>query len=388
MKNIVFVLKLGMLAICLSGCSFSPSSDNSNSGGGSSVSNNDGVLLYNGSSVKALNTSISGDVVVPEEFNGIKITKIESSAFKNCSQITSISIPKTVTYIEEGAFEGCIRLNSVSLPFPGRQKNATDRYTQFGCIFGRKEYTGSTAAKLVSSGLINEFWYLPSSLRTVTITDADVLGDYAFYDCQQLDTINLNESIVAIGKSCFNGCTSIETVSLPNIYTIPTNSFKNCSSLANFNIPDSVTSIGENAFAMCTNLSSINSTEEGCFVISDNVNQIETAAFKGCLKMKKISLPLIGQKQNATDMEGQFGWIFGKSSYNGSVAAPLKDPGYINEFWYVPASLKEVIITNAKRVPNNAFYDCSFLTKISINYAAQSNIGSGAFYNCVTPTWF
>ena len=56
--------------------------------------------------------SYSGDVAIPTSFiyGGIeyRVTKIGSSAFRDCSNLTSVDIPESVTVISSGAFQNCI----------------------------------------------------------------------------------------------------------------------------------------------------------------------------------------------------------------------------------------------------------------------------------------
>jgi uncharacterized protein (DUF2147 family) len=63
---------------------------------------------------QAANTSISGAVVIPATYNNLSVTGIQSGAFRNCINITSVTIPASVTGIGTTAFFTCSNLTSVT----------------------------------------------------------------------------------------------------------------------------------------------------------------------------------------------------------------------------------------------------------------------------------
>ena len=89
---------------------------------------------------------------------------------------------------------------------------------------------------------------LSSSLKT--------LGDYAFYRCSRLATINLQDTkIDYLGEGAFVNCSELNSVSFPRTLTeIPAQAFYYCSALSDAVIPSSVTFIGEEAFYGCYSL--------------------------------------------------------------------------------------------------------------------------------------
>jgi len=64
--------------------------------------------------------SYSGDVVLPASVTyneeTYSVTGIGSRTFYNCTEVTSVSVPKGVTYIGEYAFSNCPLLSSITLP--------------------------------------------------------------------------------------------------------------------------------------------------------------------------------------------------------------------------------------------------------------------------------
>ncbi|MCI8280644.1 MAG: leucine-rich repeat protein [Lachnospiraceae bacterium] len=60
-------------------------------------------------------TGKGGDVVIPSEIDGKQVTRIETGAFKDCSSLTSVTIPASVTNMEGSAFSDCSGLTSVTI---------------------------------------------------------------------------------------------------------------------------------------------------------------------------------------------------------------------------------------------------------------------------------
>lgn len=56
-----------------------------------------------------------GDMVIPELVNGVKVVAIDAGAFKDCTDLTGISIPSSVVYSGPGAFYGCTSLKKLRL---------------------------------------------------------------------------------------------------------------------------------------------------------------------------------------------------------------------------------------------------------------------------------
>ena len=78
------------------------------------------------------------------------------------------------------------------------------------------------------------------------------IGDYAFYECSSLTSINIPNSVTSIGPGAFYICSALTSIKIPNSVTsIGSSAFSGCSSLTSINIPSSVTSIGDNAFSNC-----------------------------------------------------------------------------------------------------------------------------------------
>lgn len=86
-----------------------------------------------------------------------------------------------------------------------------------------------------------------------------VIGDYAFYWCWYLDSINIPNSVKTIGDGAFSHCNFLTSINIPNsVTTIGKWAFSGCKFLTSINISNSVTTIGEHAFGECESLTNIN----------------------------------------------------------------------------------------------------------------------------------
>ncbi|MDD5792077.1 MAG: leucine-rich repeat domain-containing protein [Erysipelotrichaceae bacterium] len=70
--------------------------------------------------IKMSSDKYYGKIAIPAsvEYNGItySVTGIGESAFRDCSGLTSVTIPNSVTSIGESAFSDCTGLTSVTIP--------------------------------------------------------------------------------------------------------------------------------------------------------------------------------------------------------------------------------------------------------------------------------
>lgn len=174
---------------------------------------------------------------------GVKITggtSIANKAFYKCSGLTEINIPDSVTSIGIYAFYGCNNLESILLPFIGSTKDS-DSNTHFGYVFGAASYSLNKDT-------------IPSSLQNVQITGGTTVKEFAFYNCNNLKSIKLPNSMTNIEGYAFAGCSNLTEINIPNGTTsIKSYTFANCSALEEIRLPSSVVSIADNAFINCTN---------------------------------------------------------------------------------------------------------------------------------------
>ena len=128
------------------------------------------------------------------------------------------------------------------------------------------------------------FWNC-SGLTSVDIPDGVTsIGDYAFWNCSGLTSVDIPDSVTSIGNYAFSWCSGLTSVDIPDgVTSIGYYAFGGCSSLTEVTIPDSVTSIGGYAFGGCTKLTNV--TFAGA-----NLPSFDLTAFDDCNNLQTISL--------------------------------------------------------------------------------------------------
>jgi len=127
------------------------------------------------------------EVITADMLDGY--TEIGYAAFGNCYNITSITIPNSVTYIGNSAFAGCDSLTSVIVP------NSV-------ITIGASAFRGC------------------SNLKSINIPDSTKeIGEYAFHRCKSLTSITIPDSVTRMESGAFDGCSSLTSVTIPNSVT-------------------------------------------------------------------------------------------------------------------------------------------------------------------------
>ena len=111
------------------------------------------------------------------------------------------------------------------------------------------------------------------------------IDDYAFFNCQCLESVEMSNSLMRIGMKAFDGCVSLKSVRIPKGVKVIETSFSGCEELKSVFIPEGVIKIDLCAFFWCGKLESVN--------IPNSVIEIGDNAFGECphliIKCKKDS---------------------------------------------------------------------------------------------------
>ncbi|MBO5907374.1 MAG: leucine-rich repeat protein [Clostridia bacterium] len=244
------------------------------------------------------------------------VISIGNYAFYRCINITNILIGHGVESIGAGAFSGCTSLMSVVIGFEVSDIGANAFESCYKLVevincSGLNISTGSTGYGYVayhaievhieSTKIVNKEGYLfytyngTNYLIGYTGSERDLIlpenyndedykiYKYAFYECDDITSIIIPDSITSIGSSAFFGCTSLRSVTIGNSVTsIGSSAFENCVALTGVTIGNGVKSIGYSAFSGCRSLTSV--------TIPDSVTSIGSSAFEYCTSLTSVKL--------------------------------------------------------------------------------------------------
>ena len=219
-------------------------------------------------------TGSAKELVIPDEIEGLPVTIIDAYAFRNCSTLISISIPKSVIEIGNSAFELCSSLTRIYVD----ENNANFSSDSYGVLFD-KQKTVLMKAPLAISGA----YVIPESVTTIK--------ENAFFYCRNLKSVVIPGSVSTIEGWAFQLCENLKTVDIrPGVKEIGYASFSS-TGLTSLELPESVTIIGEDAFSLCQYMTSV--------VIPASVTSIGNYAFMWCDRLEEIKFlgdaPYIGE---------------------------------------------------------------------------------------------
>ncbi|MBR6577787.1 MAG: leucine-rich repeat protein [Clostridia bacterium] len=147
-------------------------------------------------------------------------------------------------------------------------------------IIPSKSPTGETIVSIVDRA-----FYQRDNLVSIEIPETVTsIGENAFTNCTSLTNIDIPDSVQSIGWGAFAGCSQLSNVKLPNtIKVIERLMFENCVKLEHIDIPSSVTDINYGAFYSCYGIK--------VFEIPDGIINIGNSVFFDCSNLKKVIIP-------------------------------------------------------------------------------------------------
>lgn len=332
-------------------------------------------ILYNDKHLIGAKPTLSGAYVIRDGTN-----YIAASAFRDCINLTSITIPESVVSVGAGAFSGCESLEAIAV-----SKENTVYHSEGDCLI-------ETKTNSVILGCKNSV--IPSYVTSI--------GDYAFSGCTNLTSITIPAGVTSVGAHVFSGCEGLEMITVSKENTVyhsegdclietKTNSvisgcknsvipsyvtnigdyaFFGCASLTSIAIPAGVTNIGNLAFYDCTSLGSVFFAEES------ELASIGHGAFYRCVNLEDITIP-----ENVTSIGF---YALHDTAYYDDVSNWENDVLYNNKLLIdaKPTLSGDYSIKDGTRcIGDFAFYRCEGFTSIVMPDSVTS-IGAYAFGNC------
>ena len=234
-----------------------------------------GVLYIDNCLIEANSDVVKGSYTIKE---GTRI--IGERAFSNCSGLTSVTIPNSVTYIGYMAFSGTGIYNNNS-NWDNGVLYIDNWLIEANSNVVKGSYTIKEGTRIIG---YSAFAYCRGLTSVIIPNSVTSIGAAAFYDCSGLTSVTIPNSVTSIGDDAFSGCRGLTSVTIPNSVTsIGDGAFVNCSGLTSVTIPNSVTSIGDRAFVNCRGLTSI--------TIPNSVTSIGSSAFVACMGLTSVIIP-------------------------------------------------------------------------------------------------
>ena len=247
-KLLSFVLSLIMAVSCFS------------SFGIPAFADTEGGFIYRVEGTEAVLTgienSLSGNIVVPEKLGGYDVVMVDG-AFKFKTNITSVTLPDTVTVITNESFSNC-------------------------------------------------------SLRHITFSNnLSRIGQEAFFACAYLQEAVLPNSLMQLGQYAFSGCAALQSVVISSgLGYIEKEVFNGCSELAAIDIPDNINYLGKDSFSDTLYYNTESNWEDGVlyigkhlvaarsaeilgrYVVKEGTKSISDSAFFRCSNLTEVVFPL------------------------------------------------------------------------------------------------
>ena len=340
--------------------------------------------------------SLSGALTIPAtvENDGTTytVTNLPGDAFSYCDNLTSISIPSTVTTIAPNAFYIAPGLTELTVDENNMAYCAVD-----GILYD-KAVTQIIRCPQQKSGVVE----LPQTITSI--------GNYSFVGCSKITAVNIPDGLTLIGERAFLYCSSLTSITIPANTVLDSNNyspFGACTSLTKINITDGNTSAkvaddfllsydGTKIFYSLSRAEQIQIPDQikalagysfagspiTSITIPKNVVSLTQQTFSYCQNLTSIDV----DAENST-FESVDGVLFNKTkklyAYPGGRTGEYVIPDDTQEIVngaFMGSSVSAIVIPNSvKTIRSSAFTDAGNLKKITFK---SSTPPSGMSYVC------
>lgn len=312
-------------------------------------------------------------------------TSISYGMFSGCEKLSNIFIPANIKRIESYAFNGCTSIETFLLP---STVTTIDEYAFTGC--------GGDFIAMVDGIFTSEKFNKPNIFYNNKFTSVEFVQNYwslaerAFAGSSELKKVNMGGLTNIIPADCFYDCPELEVLEIvAGIEEIGNGAFRYCKKITEFVAPGTLKSIGEYAFAPCDSIRRI--------ILNEGLETIDYKAFSNGKKTEKIVIPstvsVIGIRAfeycsgvleincELTDEISSYNYIFDYNTFTevkiGEGVTRVSKNLFNNS-----RELQKVSLPNSlKEIGATAFSNCPKLTEIKIP-AGVTKMGSDAFYGC------
>jgi len=321
-----------------------------------------------------------------------KLETISSFAFSGCESLSSIFIPAYVSEIGSSTFQSCISLERFDIDEQNRHFTAIDgvlfskdktKLVSYPCGKKNKNYIVPNGVKVICDGA-----FAGSQIENITFpTTLEIIEDYAFRGCSNLEMLNIPDSVIEIGALAFEFCAKIKKVRLSNnLKVLRRQVFGSCNSIKKIEIPSSVKIIEETALGWTYNLKTL-ILNNGLKEINDDLNytKIEKLYIPRTVKEIESGLAILGRSklkkiEYEVDAENPFLCSINGSLYNKdktiliSIFPTQKDKfvvpngvQIIKHFVFKELDIEEIDLPDTlTTIEHRCFENCKKLRQISL----------------------
>ncbi|MBO4873516.1 MAG: leucine-rich repeat protein [Lachnospiraceae bacterium] len=229
-----------------------------------------------------------GSVNIPEGVTGIGVY-----AFASCSSLSWVRLPQSLQSVDESSF---LNVNGLSdVYYNGSEEEWTQLISGIGnspLLNAAIHYNGFPAFGLCGREYRykNLQWYLDEE-GNMRISGTGQMENFIIDEVQpwldfldDIQTLTVEEGVTTIGRDAFENCVNLREVKLPDsLSVIGDEAFMSCSSLKKINIPGGITNLSD-AFMYCSSLEKI--------IIPSGQETITSRAFEGCSGLKSVTIPV------------------------------------------------------------------------------------------------
>lgn len=273
---------------------------------------------------------------------------IGKNAFKGCTSVEEVTIPKGILTVSNSAFEGCSGLTDVTIAAKTINAKAFAECTNLKAV--KMEEGVTTIQGMAFANTQISAVTIPSTLTTAGTTKEGTIEKGPFAGTMIATVHGQTEDSTEVQEGA--------TI-LPETKKIPDNLFLGCTSIIDVQIPETVTEIGQKAFKDASSVENVTfavNTETGKV---KGVEKIGISAFDGCSSLQELVLP-----ETVTEvLQGAFANEGALAKADMSRAASLKK--WDKESFKGDTALAEVVLPTAggiTAIPDGAFAGCTSLT--------------------------